>query len=340
MVTASRDGASQELPQAAQSTIRVTKRTDRSLYMWTLQHLIKPFGASIIKPRKEFPAGSPKLDLNKKAQKRCVVQERRVEETYIYGLSARVSASRGREPAEKRQKKCVYYFAGGGWQMPTSSEHWCLCSEMAQQIPDATVSIVSYPLAPNSPAPAAFPHLMKLYHTILQEAEDADETVVFAGDSAGGNIILCLTLAALQQDPNARCPAALLAISPSTDLRRHNPDIKLLAKHDPILRVPFINASARAWYGDWDPCDTRVSPLYADVSVLAQRGVQVHGVVGRYDILSPDAVLMREKLNEAGVTGEWLDWEKQMHCFPLTWSYGLPEGKAAKEWMLDVLRKC
>ncbi|KAK5116806.1 hypothetical protein LTR85_009066 [Meristemomyces frigidus] len=168
---------------------------------------------------------------------------------------------------------------------------------MAKRIPNSTVSIVSYPLAPNSSTLVAIPHLMKLYHTLLQAAEHADETVIFAGDSANGNIILCLTIAALLEDPDAKCLAALLVTSPSTDLRRHNPDIQVIEEHDPILRIPFINSIASNWRRTSDPYDPRISPLYADVTPIARRGVRVHRVVGQYDVLGPAAVLMREKCN-------------------------------------------
>lgn len=325
------------LEPAQKPTIQVTKRTNRSLYMFVLQHLIKPFNARLVTPKKEFPAGSPRLEVPKKARKHCAVQERQVEDIYIYDLSA--SQTTPKSAQDDRRKKRIYYFAGGGWQMPASPQHWTLCAEITKRIPDSVVSIVSYPLAPNSPAPVAIPQLIKLYHTLLHAAEDANETVIFVGDSAGGNIILCLPLVALAEDPNARCPTALLAISPSTDLRRSNPDIKVIEKHDPLLTLPFVQKSATKWRGSWDAIDPRVSPLFADVTPLARRGVRVNGVVGRYDVLGPDAVLMREKCNQAGVHGEWLDWEKQIHCFPLMWAYKLPEGVAAKEWMLDVLRR-
>jgi hypothetical protein len=48
---------------------------------------------------------------------------------------------------------------------------------------------------------------------------------------------------------------------------------------------------------------------------------------------------MRGKLEEFGVKGEWLVWEKQMHCFPLAWTYGLSEAKHGKDWILDLLRR-
>lgn len=223
--------------------------------------------------------------------------------------------------------------------MPASSEHWALCAEFASQLPDTTVSIVSYPLAPNSPAPVTIPHLLRLYNHIMRDAQDANENVIFAGDSAGGNIILCLTLLALVEDENAPCPSALLAICPSTDLRRHNPDIQVIAKHDPLLNIPFINRTALNWRGEWEAGDPRISPLLANIEPFVRRSIKIHGVVGRYDILSPDAILFREKCSLAGVQGEWLEWDKQMHCFPLTWGFKLPEGVAAKDWMVDVLRR-
>jgi len=305
--------------------------------MFILQHLIKPFNARLVKPSKEYPAGSPQLDPHKKAKKRCDITERQVDDIYLYDMVA--NSSQQDVKVEKNSRKRLYYFAGGGWQMPASSEHWVLCAEMANQLPNTTVTVVSYPLAPNSAAPVAIPMLMKLYDTLLRQAEEAGETVILAGDSAGGNIVLCLTLSSLLEDPECRCPTAIMAISPSTDLRRHNPEIKIIERHDPILRIPFINGTAKRWRGDWSPIDPRISPLYADVSPLARRDVQVHGVVGRYDILSPDAILFREKCNQAGVHGEWLDWRKQMHCFPLTWSFGLPEGVKSKNWIMDVLRR-
>lgn len=321
-------------------TITVTRRTDRSLYMFMIQHLMKPFKGHIIKPRKQHPPGSQKLEPCKKAREWCDIQEREVDGFYIYDLMPKqASQHRGRKEQQRRFKR-IYYFAGGGWQMPPSSEHWVLCAELAKQLPDTTISMISYPLAPNTPAPVSFPGILKLYHTLLQRASDDNEKVILAGDSAGGNIVLCLTLTALLEDPDCRVPSALFVISPSTDLRRQNPDIQVVAKKDPILTIPFINATAQKWRADWDPCDPRISPLYADVSPLAKRGVDVHGVFGRYDILSPDALLFREKCNQAFVKGEWLDWEKQMHCFPLMWSFGLSEGKAAVRWMVDVLKRC
>lgn len=279
------------------------------------------------------PPGSQKLSASSGAKKKLEIKEHVVEDMYLYDLTPKSQAK------SEMKKKRLYYFAGGAWQMTPSSQHWSMVTELATQLPDTLVTLVSYPLAPKSPAPIAFPQIMKLYRRLMADAATAGEEVLLVGDSAGGNIILSLVCSDLCTDPEAPCPKAILAISPSTDMRRENERIKEVEKHDPILRVPFIKNSAKTWCGEWDPSDVRVSPLLADIEPLARRGVLVHGVTGLYDILSPDGILFREKCKENGVKGEWLEWDKQMHDFPLTFAYKLREGVEAKDWILDVLRR-
>jgi acetyl esterase/lipase len=256
----------------------------------------------------------------------------------LYDISPRDVAAQSRESKSPKRKR-LYYFAGGGWQMSPSLQHWKLCVELARKLPNISISVASYPLAPNCPAPSSFPQIMRLYKQLLQDAEEAGEGLILAGDSAGGNIVLCVALTALREDESGPVPTAILAISPSCDLRRSNPDIQKIKEFDPILREPFIRETARTWHAEWDPADPRVSPNMADVTPVARRDVKVHGVTGGYDMLSPDALLFRDKCEKAGVEGEWLQWDKQMHCFPLAWPYKLPESVEAKDWILDVLRR-
>jgi len=322
---------------ASEPTIKITKRTDRSIYMFTLEHCLKPFGAQTSKPKKQYPVGSSHISASKKARSRCNVHERNVEDIYVYDLTAK-SAVSGK--GESEQKKRIYYFGGGSWQMPPSDEHWSTAAELANKIPNTTVSVVSPPLAPLSPAPIAFPHLLRFYKRVMLDAETAGERVIFAGDSSGGNIVLCLTMAALAESENARCPTAVMAICPTADLREDNPEMEKIEKHDPVLTRPSSAEYAKKWRGEWSAEDPRVNPMTADVTLFAKRGVKVHGVVGGYDILSPDGKLFRDKCAAAGVSGEWLEWDKQMHCFPMAWGYGIPESVAGKDWMVDVLRRC
>lgn len=330
--------------------------------MSLLHILIKPIGQKLITPKKVFPAGSPKVTPHSYATKRCHITERQVNGIWIYDMTAKDPASElpaplsedlrtrlGVEGVERRRgRRRVYYFAGGAWQMPPSSEHWKLCTEICERIPSCTVSMVSYPLAPNSPAPAAFPQLVGLYETLMARASEKtpggdEEIVTFAGDSAGGNIVLGLILHVLSsiQTKAVRSPDSLLVISPTTDCTPQEPskDAVLMEaqKHDPILSAEFSNAGTAKWAGEWDAADPRLTPLNANVGVLREHDVKLFGITGSWDVLTPPTIKFKEMCEKEDVQGEWLDWDKQMHCFPLAWIYGLSESKMGKDWIIDVL---
>lgn len=321
------------------SALQVTTRHDRSILMLLLHMLLRPFHNHIGRSGHSRPKGSVELKPSPIGTKKCNVTHRVVCDIHVYDMIAK-------QPAKCDSKKRIYYFGGGGWQTPPSSQHWGICSRMAQDVPGTTVSLVSYPLAPKNPAPDAFPWLMRFYREVMKMAEEEGERIILAGDSSGGNIVLSLTLEALREDAqntavetkSASHPVAIFATCPSTDLTRSNPDIKKTEKNDPMLTTKFVKSTAEAWCGDWDPTDRRVSPIHADISLLAKYGVHVHGITAGYDILSPDGILFRKKLEENGVTGQWLHWERQMHCFVLTYPYGLREAKEAVDWLTDVLK--
>ena len=368
-------------------SIITTHKTSRALPTSLLQNLIKPFGNKLVQPGDALPAGSPVLTPDSSVYKYCNVEHRVVEGIHVYDISAKSSSKQhdgdakhegdvkhngddeymgvgemnGAGRGEAGKRKQIYYFCGGGWQSPPSKEHWKLCTQLAQAGTkrgiSTTVSVISYPLAPNSPASITLPLLEKLYYTVLspQPTDNTTETndieITLAGDSSGANIALSLTLSILNKDEHAPAPHALLLLSPPVDLRNTNPEMQAIEPHDPVLTIPFVQSTARAWCTGVrsdtpdshpapsiaydDPC---VSPLFADVAVLRARGVLVHGVVGGYDVLTPDALLFREKLVKEGVKGRWLEWERQMHCFILAGAgYGLPEGKEAVEWVEGVL---
>ncbi|EOA84103.1 hypothetical protein ACJQWK_01123 [Exserohilum turcicum] len=322
------------------SSIQLAHRHDRTFLMAIVQSLVRLTRSRISNRTPKHEDGSIRLKPSNSYLSGCTLRERTVCDLYIYDLVPP-------NQSEKSSKKRIYYFAGGSWQEPPSPQHYKLCAKLAKDMTDTSVSIVSTPLAPNDPAPSSFPLCQKTYRALMTEAEEAGERVILAGDSSGANIILCLALEALQED-NARegldfkqtpHPIAIMIVCASTDLTRKNPDINNIAPKDPLLTPDMIRGTAKAWQGDWDPADRRISPINADISLLAKSGIKVHGITAGHDVLSPDGILFREKCAQAGVKGEWVHWEKQMHCFILTMPYGLVETKQAVQWIVDVLKK-
>ena len=310
--------------------MKTDRRSDRSIYSFLLQACLRPFRGWLVEPSKVLPAGSNRIDVDKQVQRTMRVQERQQDGIYVYDMTPKTAST---------IKMRMYYFAGGGWQMPPSSQHWKLCAELANTVPGLAVSMVSPPLAPNSPASDALPQLDVFCTSVIKECKAVGERVIFAGDSSGGNIALSLAVRSVTKEERGPSPAAVLAICPAVDLQRMRcvGDIQIVSKNDPILVIKGHNDEADNWARDLDRSSPSISPVEADMSLLVHADIKVIGVTGGYDILSPDALRFRVKCEKSGVQGAWLHWEKQMHCFPLTFMYKIPEAVKAKDWIVEQL---
>ncbi|UQC81987.1 uncharacterized protein CLUP02_07473 [Colletotrichum lupini] len=324
--------------------------------MLLLQIAIKPLRPRLASPSK-LPPNAERLTPPKNPRK-CHIEERELEGLWLYDITQKLNSRSDKEQSPRRQRR-ILYFAGGGWQMPPSKNHWTFCMELVRRLDNTTVTIISAPLASKHPVSVAFPCIQRAYSSLLSESHDAGESVIVAGDSSGGNIALSLVAWTLKH-PNEEVsnpPIAVMAISPTVDLCHELPEIRVVEKSDSLHTFESIKATAEAWCPkessktlqrnqggnhvcyDWSLNDPRVSPIHADLGVFLQHNVRIYGVSGSYDVLAPEAIAFRNKCKEHGVSGEWLSWERQMHCFPLMFKYGLKEGKEGMDWMIHVLDK-
>ncbi|ERF70612.1 hypothetical protein EPUS_02478 [Endocarpon pusillum Z07020] len=333
-------------------------KAHRSIPTASLQTLIKPLRTRLVQPGKPLPAGSQKLEVPNSIQSDHEVKEYCIENVWIYDISLKHAAGESAPTNTRRDSKHhrLLYFAGGSFQSPPSNNHWKFLSKLVKELhPTYVITVVSYPLAPNSPAPSSLPVLETLLRTILQQAAQDSVPITLAGDSSGGNIAISLALKAVPsinhhlEGAQSQTLSSMgeggtplrnvLLISPVLDMRCTNPQISEADKHDPVLSASYIEDVAKTWSANLPRDDPAVSPLLADLTPLKRAGVKVHGVLGTFDVLAPDADLFRERLESVGVEGEWLVWEKQMHCFPLAWHYGLEESVRGVEWVVDVLKR-
>ncbi|KAH7042662.1 alpha/beta hydrolase fold-domain-containing protein [Macrophomina phaseolina] len=353
-------------------------RRNRTARTTLLHQFLRPFRSQLVKPSEPFPPGSPRLTPHPSCAKICGVHERQVAGIWLYDLEPKTSHKttskattsaaashlstageiaheaaeedtlrKNRENAEGIVRR-IYYIAGGSWREPPSHQHWKFMAKLAAATPGTAVSVVSVPLAPNETAQTVFPRLLTLYERVMEESTEKGERALWAGDSSGGNIVLGLVGEALRAREGVKplpAPSALLIICPSVDARRENEKIEAIQDKDPILIATESKQQAADWAGDWSLDDERISPAvnYTGkdnlIELLSEKGVKVHGITAGYDILSPDAIILRERLEKGGVYGKWLHWDKQMHCFPLAWFYGLPESKEGLHWIIRVLQE-
>ena len=318
-----------------ESCIKLITRNDLSLLYRCLRRVIRPLRPRLVKPGKPLPAGSPKL---KRPKSKCRIEERLFQGLYLYDFHP-LGHGPDRNTKRLTQHK-VFYFAGGGFQSPPSSGHWKLCADISNQLRDThQITLVSYPLAPSSPASESLPTLQTWLEAEASAAASDNRRITLMGDSAGGNVVLSLSFWWASKQPGRSSLINAFVISPATDLRNDNPEIAEADKHDPVLSVSLTTEVAKKWAAHLPRDSPELSPNLADFNVLQQSKVKVHGVVGTHDVLAPDAIIFRELCAKYKIPGEWLQWEGQMHCFPIASVYGLPEGKVGRDWILDVLRR-
>ena len=334
------------LEEEANNSLTVTQLNGRSIPTTILQTVVRPFRPRLVKPGKPTPPGSQPLQPPKSASSKCDIKEYQVKNNYLNSFTPKSPEHTSKiiNPTRKHQ---LLYFAGGGFQSPPSSDHWKFITELSLKLPQYEVTVVSSPLAPNSPAKDSLPAVQEMLTEILGQAVKEGRAVSMAGDSSGANIALSLAITSTSSslgDPASKAEVLknVLVISPPTDMRNINPAIAEAERHDPVLTKRYTDSVADTWVPDV-PREGRIqpelSPLLADLDGLKRAGIKIHGCVGTYDVLSPDGIAFRKKCQDAGIQGEWLEWEGQMHCFPLAWHYGLPESKKAKDWIIDVLNR-
>ncbi|WP_050401534.1 alpha/beta hydrolase [Bradyrhizobium embrapense] len=213
-------------------------------------------------------------------------------------------------PSGAPHDKAILYVHGGGFRIGSVASH----RDLAARIADASgcrVLSINYRLAPEHRFPAALDDVLAAYHYLRRQGlRPAD--IVFAGDSAGGNLVLATMLAA--RDRRLPLPAAGALMSPWTDLTASGASYESRAEADPIHQRAMILALARNYLGkDGDPRNPLASPLYADLTRLPPLLVQV----GDRETVRDDSVDLAARARAAGCEVELQVWDGMIHVFQM-----------------------
>jgi epsilon-lactone hydrolase len=221
--------------------------------------------------------------------------------------------------AQSQAERCVLYFHGGGYGVGTAA----LYRDFLWRIAAATrahVLYFDYRLAPEHPFPAALDDAIAAYRWLAARFDP--RRIAFAGDSAGGGLLLAAMLRL--RDEAAPLPCAAAALSPWTDLALTGESIRTNAAADPMLDPDNMPGLARNYCGGADPRNPYISPLYGDPAGLPP--TLIHA--GSDELLRDDAVRMADKMRAAGCTVELDLWERMPHVWHL-YARLVPESRQA-----------
>ena len=206
--------------------------------------------------------------------------------------------------------KTIIYVHGGAYVNEINYQHYLYCYLLARKL-NAYVLAPVYPLAPKHTCEESFALITELYR------EYADDNIILMGDSAGGGFVLsfCQYLKTI----NLAQPDNIVVFSPWVDVSMSG---EYDSKSDPILGDVGLREIGRAWAGDLDTTDYRVSPLFGDNTGLARTLI----FAGEDEIFYSDILKYYEDLKRCNVESRLIVGESLFHIYPL---FPIPEAKDA-----------
>lgn len=208
------------------------------------------------------------------------------------------------------RRHAILYCHGGGYTSGALNYARILSSKLAH-VTGWPVLSFQYRLAPENPYPAAQEDAQKAWDYLMYQGYGARDVVV-AGDSAGGNMALCLTLALKEQE--RLLPKALILMSPWTDMSMSGKSYKENKDIDPMITDAYVRAVRAAYAGeDADWLSPKLSPLFGSLKGFPPTLVQV----GTHEILQSDSVRLRDRLVMAGAPCRLEVWKDMWHVFQM-----------------------
>lgn len=219
----------------------------------------------------------------------------------------------------ERSRGVIFYCHGGAYAVGSPKVYRGLAARLAART-GCDVAVIDYRLAPEHLYPAAPDDAITAYEALLADVDAG--SVVFAGDSAGGNLALVTLLRARAR--GLGLPAGAVLLSPWTDLTGSGASIHANRKRDPMLPAHRIEDAARLYAGDADLEHPDVSPLFADLAGLPPLAIHV----GSTEVLLDDSRRLAARAREHGVAVELTTWHRMPHVFPMFADF-IPEARRA-----------
>ena len=207
------------------------------------------------------------------------------------------------------KRHVILYCHGGGY----TSGNLGYARNLGAKLANATgyeVLVFEYRLAPEHPFPAPLEDAQRAWDYLMHLGCGARDVVV-AGDSAGGNLALVLTMRLREE--NRRLPGRLVLLSPWTDLTASGKSYLEHREDDPMLTMDYIQAVRAAYAPGQDWRAPLLSPLFGDFQSFPPILIQA----GANEILLSDSEGLRDRLVQTGVPCRLEVWPEMWHVFQM-----------------------
>ncbi|MER8469646.1 alpha/beta hydrolase [Mesorhizobium sp. M1405] len=245
-----------------------------------------------------------------------IAEDIRCEHVDFDGLAGEWSLAPGSD-----RNKVLLFFHGGGYCSGSLKSHRRMVTEAGRAMGMRTLAI-DYRRAPEHPFPAQHEDALTAWR-FLRRQGIAPDRIVVGGDSAGGNLTLCLvSILRAAGEPLPRC---LWLVSPWTDLSMSGATLSTKDAIDPIIHRAYLEELAAAYVPhSASRRDPLISPLFADLSGFPPMLIQA----GSAETLLSDATRLAEAAGAADVKVRLEIWPHMIHAWPV-WNAGLSAGRRA-----------
>lgn len=227
-----------------------------------------------------------------------------------------------------QRRQVILYCHGGGYTSGNLGYARVLAAKMSAATGRETLAF-QYRLAPEHPYPAALEDAVTAWDYLMHLGYGARDVIV-AGDSAGGNLALELTLRLKER--GRFLPGRLVLFSPWTDLAASGESYVSARDLDPMLTTNYIHAVRQAYAPGANWSDPHLSPLFADLHGFPPTLIHV----GAREILRDDATRLADKLRQAEVPCVLRIWPDMWHVFQM---FPLKSASEAMEHMAAFLQQ-
>lgn len=229
------------------------------------------------------------------------------------------------------KKYVILYCHGGGYTSGSFRYARSITNKLASSTSMDVLSF-DYRLAPENPFPAALEDAIAVWDYLMYQGYGARDVIV-AGDSAGGNLALTLTLRLKEQ--GRLLPRGLILFSPWTDFTMSGKSHEEKAESDPILTEEYLRRCINSYAPEMNLSDPYLSPLFGNFAGFPPTYIQV----GRNEILLSDSRKLCKQLQEHHVPVKMEVYPGMWHVFqmsPLKTAYHAMD--QAAEFIFDVCR--
>lgn len=253
----------------------------------------------------------PDIDRHRQSQDRIgalLGTEKGVE--YVPENVGEMSCEWVRVKRPRRKDRVILYCHGGGYSTGSAVYARTITSRLAEGT-SMDVFCFNYRLAPEHPWPAALEDGLKAWDRLMFLGYGA-KNVIVAGDSAGGNLALCLTLKLKEE--GRILPGGLVLLSPWTDLTASGKSYQSREAVDPILNREYLERMTDNYAAGQDLKNPYISPLFGDPAGFPPVYIQV----GDNEMLLSDSTSLYKKLRKAGVSAGIDVYKGMWHVFQMS----------------------